>query len=101
MGTKKRISNFQVRAMAAVGLSQTAIARLLDCTPAAINYKYKKLGIKKEDARQAFMEDIILSLETKQQDWLVNKSMDTDIKSFLKELITEAYNNEYNDEPNS
>lgn len=74
-----------------VGLSLGTIARALDCHPTTITQRLRHLGIPPADTRRSFMEDIFLSLTLEQQEWLADQVTNTNVKDFVKLLITEAY----------
>lgn len=77
-----------------VGLSLSTIAKVLGCHPTTITLRLKSLGVPSADTRRTFMEDIFITLDTSQQEWLadqLNPSMS--IKDYVRELLVDAYKN--------
>lgn len=76
-----------------VGLSLATIARVLGCHPTTITQRLKSLGIPPADTRRSFMEDVFLTLNTDQQEWLANQlNSELSVKGFVRDLIVQAYN---------
>lgn len=76
-----------------VGLSLATIARALGCHPTTITQRLKSLGIPPADTRRSFMEDVFLTLNTDQQEWLANQlNSELSVKEFVRALLVQAYN---------
>lgn len=76
-----------------VGLSLATIARALGCHPTTITQRLKSLGIPPADTRRSFMEDVFLTLNTEQQEWLANQlNSELSVKEFVRALLVQAYN---------
>lgn len=75
-----------------VGLSLATIAKVLRCHPSTVTTRLNDIGIQAADTRRAFMEDVFTSLTPEQQEWLADQlSAEHTIKTFVKELIVDAY----------
>lgn len=75
-----------------VGLSLATIARTLSCHPSTITLRLKALKVPPADTRRTFMEDVFLTLDNKQQEWLADQlNSETTIKDFVKELIVRNF----------
>lgn len=74
-----------------VGLSLATIARALQIHPTTVTLRLKSLGIPPADTRRSFMEDIFLTLTLEQQEWLADQVTTTNIKDFVKQLLTDKY----------
>lgn len=74
-----------------VGLSLATIARALDCHPTTVTIRLKALKIPPADTRRSFMEDIFLTLNLDQQEWLADQVSSTSIKDYIKKLIIEKH----------
>ena len=79
-----------------VGLSLATIARALDCHPTTVTLRLRSLKIPPADTRRSFMEDIFLSLDLNQQEWLSREVTGTSIKDYVKSLILHKYNQDTN-----
>lgn len=80
-----------------VGLSLSTIANALGCHPTTVTLRLRALGVEPADTRRTFMEDIFMSLETDQQEWLADQlSADLSVKEFVKGLIVSSFLNQGN-----
>lgn len=84
----RKASDQDIIKMNSVGLSLSTIAKAFDCHPTTITLRLKSLGIPPADTRRTFMEDVFLSLNVDEQEWLADKvNPSLTIKDFVKELI--------------
>lgn len=75
-----------------VGLALGTIAKQLKCHPTTITLRLKDLNIKPADTRRAFMEDIYLSMNPQQREWLEDQlGPQHNIKDFIKNLLAQQY----------
>ena len=75
-----------------VGLSLATIARALACHPTTITLRLKSLKIPPADTRRSFMEDVFLSLNPDEQEWLADQLSNTvSIKDFVRQLIKQEH----------
>lgn len=75
-----------------VGLSLATIARALECHPTTITLRLKSLKIPPADTRRSFMEDVFLSLNTDEQEWLADQLSKTmSIKDFVRQLVKQEH----------
>ena len=88
----RKASDADIIRLNSVGLSLATIARALDCHPTTITLRLKSLGIPPADTRRTFMEDVFMTLNTDQQEWLANQLSSTvSIKDYMKELIVKEH----------
>lgn len=84
----RKASDEDILRMNSVGLSLATIARAFQCHPTTITLRLKALNVPPADTRRSFMEDVFLSLNADQQEWLADKVSPTcNIKDFVRELI--------------
>lgn len=77
-----------------VGLSLSTIAKVLGCHPTTITLRLKSLGVPSADTRRTFMEDIFITLDTSQQEWLADQLHPSmSIKDYVRGLLVDAYKN--------
>lgn len=77
-----------------VGLSLSTIAKVLGCHPTTVTLRLKSLGVPSADTRRTFMEDIFITLDTPQQEWLADQlNPSTSIKDYVRGLLVDAYKN--------
>lgn len=75
-----------------VGLSLATIAGTLGCHPTTITLRLKSLGVAPADTRRTFMEDVFLSLNLNEQEWLANQlSPQNSVKDFVRQLIQKEH----------
>ncbi|WBQ32506.1 hypothetical protein [Erwinia phage Kuerle] len=90
----RKASDDDIIRMNSVGLSLSTIAHALGVHPTTITLRLKALGIDPADTRRTFMEDIFVTLSEPQQEWLADQlGPSITIKSFVKNLLVEAYVN--------
>lgn len=78
--------------MNSVGLSLATIAKTLGCHPSTVTLRLKSLNVPPADTRRTFMEDVFISLESEQQEWLADQlSSELSIKDFVKNLLVDKY----------
>lgn len=75
-----------------VGLSLATIAGALGCHPTTITLRLKSLKIAPADTRRAFMEDVFLTLNPDEQEWLADQlSGSLNVKDFVRQLIKQEH----------
>lgn len=88
----RKASDADIVRLNSVGLSLSTIAGVLGCHPTTITLRLKSLGIAPADTRRTFMEDIFVTLNEEQQEWLADQmSNGALIKDFVKNLITKEF----------
>lgn len=91
----RKASDSELVRLNSVGLSLATIARAIGCHPSTVTLRLTSLGIKPADTRRTFMEDVFLSLEPDQQEWLADQlSADLSVKDFVKGLIVTKFLNQ-------
>lgn len=88
----RKASDDDIIRLNSVGLSLATIAGVLGCHPTTITLRLKALGVAPADTRRAFMEDVFVTLDPNQQEWLADQMQGgQSIKVFVKNLIKQAY----------
>lgn len=88
----RKASDEDIIRLNSVGLSLATIAKVLGCHPTTITLRLKSLGVAPADTRRTFMEDVFVTLEPQQQEWLADQMADgSSIKVFVRDLLILAY----------
>lgn len=97
----RKASDAAIVRMNGVGLSLATIARLIGCHPTSVTLRLQKLGIDPADTRRAFMEDIFVTLDPDQREWLADKmeTGSTCVKNYVRELIVDDYQRNHVSKP--
>lgn len=88
----RKASDADIIRLNSVGLSLSAIAKLLDCHPTTITLRLKALNIAPADTRRTFMEDVFVSLSRQQQEWLASQlGPHISIKDYVRNLLVKEF----------
>lgn len=88
----RKASDADILRLNSVGLSLATIASALGCHPTTITLRLKSLGVPPADTRRTFMEDVFLSLNLDEQEWLANQlTPGFSVKDFVKQLIQKEH----------
>lgn len=89
----RKASDADVIRLNSVGLSLGTVADALDCHPTTITQRLRSLGIPPADTRRTFMEDVFMTLDLDQREWLADQvSENKTIREFISEIIVNEYN---------
>jgi DNA-binding CsgD family transcriptional regulator len=82
----------EILRMNALGFSAASIARKLGMHHTSVSHRLTRMGIKPNDTRRSFMEEIFEQLPENQVNWVADEiGIRGDVRRFIAGLINDAY----------
>jgi hypothetical protein len=84
-------SDYDITRLNSVGLSLKTIGAVVGIHPTSVMARLVRLKVPAADTRRAFMEDIFVTLNVDQQEWVADAVQGSNIKDFVRNLLIQEY----------
>lgn len=88
----RKASDADIVMLNSVGLSLGRIGKILGIHPTTVTQRLDSLGIPPANTRRTFMEEIFLSLDIENMEWMTAQmTPEFTVRDFVKKLIVDAH----------